>query len=64
MRDLRHVGPEYANIYLAGDTFVHQFDTRNRFVILYRIHEAEKPETRARRLAKRVAMLAHGDTIH
>jgi uncharacterized protein YdeI (YjbR/CyaY-like superfamily) len=49
---------------LAGDTFVHQFDTRNRFVILYRIHEAEKPETRARRLAKRVAMLAHGDTIH
>ena len=36
----------------------------NRYAILYRIHTAKKPETRAARIAKFVAMLAKGETIH
>ncbi|RKG66688.1 YdeI/OmpD-associated family protein [Corallococcus terminator] len=36
----------------------------NRYAILYRIHDAKKPETRARRLEKFVAMLEAGETIH
>ena len=36
----------------------------NRYSILYRIHHAKKPETRAARIEKFVAMLAAGETIH
>ena len=36
----------------------------NRYAILYRTHTAKKPETRAARIAKFVAMLASGETIH
>ncbi|MCY1042853.1 YdeI/OmpD-associated family protein [Corallococcus sp. bb12-1] len=36
----------------------------NRYAILYRLHDAKKPETRARRLEKFVAMLEAGETIH
>jgi uncharacterized protein YdeI (YjbR/CyaY-like superfamily) len=36
----------------------------NRYAILYRIHEAKKPETRAARIAKFVAMCAKGETVH
>jgi uncharacterized protein YdeI (YjbR/CyaY-like superfamily) len=36
----------------------------NRYAILYRIHEAKKPETRAARIAKFVAMCARGETVH
>jgi uncharacterized protein YdeI (YjbR/CyaY-like superfamily) len=36
----------------------------NRFAILYRLHDAKKPETRARRLEKFVEMLKRGETIH
>ncbi|RKH42732.1 YdeI/OmpD-associated family protein [Corallococcus sicarius] len=36
----------------------------NRYAILYRLHEAKKPETRARRLEKFVAMLEAGETLH
>jgi hypothetical protein len=39
-------------------------DGRNRYAILYRIHEAKKPETRARRIEKFVDMLARGETIY
>lgn len=39
-------------------------DGANRFAILYRLHDAKKPETRARRLEKFVAMLAEGGRIH
>lgn len=39
-------------------------DGANRFAILYRLHDAKKPETRARRLEKFVAMLAGGGRIH
>ena len=36
----------------------------NRYSILYRIHNAKKPETRAAQIEKFVAMLAAGETIH
>jgi uncharacterized protein YdeI (YjbR/CyaY-like superfamily) len=38
--------------------------SQNRYAILYRLHEAKKPETRARRLASFVAMLEAGETLH
>ena len=36
----------------------------NRYAILYRIGEAKRPETRAARIAKFVAMLERGETLH
>lgn len=36
----------------------------NRYAILYRIHSAVKPETRARRIAEFVAMLQRRETLH
>ncbi len=35
----------------------------NRYAILHRIHTAKRPETRARRIAQFVAMLAEGKTL-
>lgn len=43
------------------------FDTlnsANRFAILYRIQDAKRPETRARRIAKFVDMLERGETLY
>ena len=37
---------------------------QNRYAILYRLQDAKRPETRARRLAKFVAMLEAGETLH
>ena len=39
-------------------------DSKNRYAILYRIQDAKKPETRARRIDKFVAMLNEGKKIH
>jgi uncharacterized protein YdeI (YjbR/CyaY-like superfamily) len=39
-------------------------DANNRYAILHRVQDAKKPETRARRIEKFVAMLARGETIH
>ena len=39
-------------------------DGRNRYAILYRLHDAKRAETRARRLEQYVAMLEAGRTIH
>lgn len=36
----------------------------NRYAILWRIHSAKKPETRARRIQAFVAMLEKGKTLH
>ena len=36
----------------------------NRYAVLYRIGTAAKPETRARRIQKFVAMLERGETLH
>jgi uncharacterized protein YdeI (YjbR/CyaY-like superfamily) len=41
-----------------------EIDGTNRYAILYRIQTAKKPETRAARIAKLVAMLAKGETLH
>jgi uncharacterized protein YdeI (YjbR/CyaY-like superfamily) len=38
--------------------FFYELDGRNRYAILYQIQDAKRPETRARRIAKYVAMLA------
>ena len=37
--------------------FFSELDGRNRYAILYQIQDAKRPETRARRIAKYVAML-------
>ena len=41
-----------------------KLDSRNRYAILYRLHDAKRPETRQRRLEQFVAMLEGGRTIH
>jgi uncharacterized protein YdeI (YjbR/CyaY-like superfamily) len=41
-----------------------QLDSRNRYSILYRVDDAKRPETRARRIEKFVAMLNSGETIY
>jgi uncharacterized protein YdeI (YjbR/CyaY-like superfamily) len=38
--------------------------SQNRYAILYRLATAKQAETRSRRLAEFVAMLARGETIH
>jgi uncharacterized protein YdeI (YjbR/CyaY-like superfamily) len=48
----------------AARAFFATISSVNRYAILYRIGEAKRPETRARRIAKYVAMLADGQTIH
>ncbi|MFD4724176.1 YdeI family protein [Streptomyces seoulensis] len=47
----------------AAESF-EQLDRQNRYAILYRVQEAKKPETRARRIEKYVAMLARGEKPH
>jgi uncharacterized protein YdeI (YjbR/CyaY-like superfamily) len=44
--------------------FFATLDSNNRYAILHRLQDAKRPETRARRLEKFVAMLARGETIH
>jgi uncharacterized protein YdeI (YjbR/CyaY-like superfamily) len=39
-------------------------DGANRYAVLYRVHDAKRPETRARRIAGFVEMLARGDRPH
>jgi uncharacterized protein YdeI (YjbR/CyaY-like superfamily) len=41
-----------------------KLDSRNRFAVLFRTHQAKKPETRAKRIAEFVAMLARGERIY
>jgi uncharacterized protein YdeI (YjbR/CyaY-like superfamily) len=36
----------------------------NRYAVLYRVHDAKRPETRARRIQEFVAMLERGETLH
>jgi uncharacterized protein YdeI (YjbR/CyaY-like superfamily) len=44
--------------------FFETLDSKNRFSILYRVHGAKKPETRAARIEKFVAMLVEGKTLY
>lgn len=44
--------------------FFDQLSSQNRYAILYRLQDARRPETRARRLAKFVAKLEAGEPIY
>jgi uncharacterized protein YdeI (YjbR/CyaY-like superfamily) len=44
--------------------FFATLDSRNRYAVLHRIADAKRPETRARRIATFVAMLAAGEKLH
>ena len=48
----------------AAKAFFETLNSQNRYAILYRLDDAKRPETRARRLAKFVAMLEAGEKIH
>jgi uncharacterized protein YdeI (YjbR/CyaY-like superfamily) len=48
----------------AARKFFAALDGANRYAILYRLEDAKKPETRARRLRKFVGMLERGEKIH
>jgi uncharacterized protein YdeI (YjbR/CyaY-like superfamily) len=46
----------------AAETSFVALKQRNRYAILYRIRDAKRPDTRARRIAQFVQMLAEGKT--
>jgi uncharacterized protein YdeI (YjbR/CyaY-like superfamily) len=48
----------------AAREFFASLDSTNRYAILYRLEDAKKPETRARRLRKFIGMLERGEKIH
>lgn len=48
----------------AAAVFFETLNSANRYAILYRLHDAKKPETRARRLGQFLEMLREGRTIH
>ena len=48
----------------AAAAFFATLNSRNRYAILYRIQDAKRPETRARRIADFVAMLDEGRTLY
>ena len=48
----------------SAAAFFAGLDSTNRYAVLYRIHDAKRPDTRARRIEKFVEMLARGEKIH
>ena len=44
--------------------FFETLDSQNRYAVLYRIQDAKRPDTRARRIAQYVEMLAEGRKLH
>ena len=58
--DLRAALAKNAKAAAAFETL----SSQNRYAILYRIHDAKRPETRARRIAQFTEMLARGETPH
>jgi len=48
----------------AAREFFTTLNSQNRYAVLYRVQEAKRPETRARRIAKFVDMLARGEKLH
>ena len=49
---------------LDAAAFFETLNSTNRYSILYRLHDAKRPETRARRLEQFVAMLERGETLY
>ena len=48
----------------AAAAYFAALNSTNRYAILYRLHDAKRPETRARRLEQFVEMLERGETMH
>ncbi len=48
----------------AAREFFATLNSQNRYAFLYRIQDAKRPETRARRIAQFVEMLARGEKFH
>ena len=48
----------------AARQFFEALDRANRFAIIHRVNDAKRGETRARRIANFVKMLARGEAIH
>lgn len=48
----------------AAKRFFETLDRANRFAVIYRVNDARRPATRAKRIAQYVEMLARGETIH
>ncbi len=48
----------------AARAFFETLDSANRYAILYRVNTAKKAETRQKRIAQFIEMLANGEKIH
>ena len=48
----------------AAKAFFATVNASNRYAVLWRVQTAVKPETRAKRIAQLVEMLARGDVVH
>jgi uncharacterized protein YdeI (YjbR/CyaY-like superfamily) len=48
----------------AARAFFETLNSQNRYAILYRIQDAKRPETRARRIAQFVEMLGRGEKLY
>ncbi|HEU5331945.1 MAG TPA: YdeI/OmpD-associated family protein [Actinocrinis sp.] len=48
----------------AAAQFFATLDKRNRYAVLYRVQDAKRPQTRAARIEKFVAMLSRGEKIY
>jgi uncharacterized protein YdeI (YjbR/CyaY-like superfamily) len=48
----------------AAQAFFRTLDSANRYAILYRVHTAKRPETRAARIQQCIAMLERGEKFH
>ncbi|HEX6360124.1 YdeI/OmpD-associated family protein [Actinophytocola sp.] len=48
----------------SAEAFFQTLTSQNRYAILYRVEEAKRPETRARRIEKFIGMLERGETLH
>jgi uncharacterized protein YdeI (YjbR/CyaY-like superfamily) len=44
--------------------FFATLNSQNRYAVIYRVGDAKRPETRARRIAQFVEMLANGEKLH
>jgi uncharacterized protein YdeI (YjbR/CyaY-like superfamily) len=44
--------------------FFATLNSQNRYAVLYRVQDAKRPETRARRIAQFVEMLARGQKLY
>ena len=59
-RDVRRLPDRVASP--KAKALFEELDSQNRYAILYRVHDAKRPETRTRRIEKFVEMLSRGET--